>query len=186
MPLPGEAATPGSASPGSASRCIRLAVFCFRRPPTFRRPASRLLSTLFRHIRVMPYHRLRYGFPGTAPKGPPAWFCPFPMVQKRAWPSPDTPGMHSAESGMDAPTGGVPVQEETEIQPHILQLHPDTIFRQTPVHDFVLSPDTVHRDALLLSHRSGGFPVLLRYETPADRPGLQAIRLPPPEVYQQW
>ena len=69
------------------------------------------------------------------------------MVLKRAWPSPDTPGMHSAESGMAAPTGGVPVQEETEIQPHILQLHPDTIFRQTPVHDFVLSPDTVHRDA---------------------------------------
>ena len=67
MPLPGEAATPGSASPGSASRCIRLAV-CFRRPPTFRRPASRLLSTFCHRIQAMPYHRLRCGFPGTAPK----------------------------------------------------------------------------------------------------------------------
>ncbi len=85
---------------------------------------------------------------------------PVPDGAEKSMAFPDTPGMHSAESGMAAPTGGVPVQEETEIQPHILQLHPDTISRQTPVHAFVPSHDTVHRDALLLSHRSGGSPAL--------------------------
>ena len=182
MPLPDAAATPDSSLPGSALQCIRPGAFCFRRLLMFRRPASRLLSTLCRHIPAMPYPHLRYSFPGTVPRVPPAWFCPFPMVQKRALLSPDTPCMHSAESGTAVLPDGAPGQEGKEKQLHTFQFLPDTTCRRKPLHDFAQSHGRMHKDALLLSHRSGGSPILLLYETPADRPDPQSALPPLPAI----
>ena len=146
--------TPGSASPGSAS-CIRLAVFVFR---NLRRSADRPavcchLPSYSRQCLITVW----CGFPSTAPKGPACVVLPVQMVLKKAWPSPDTEyAQCRIRHGADRRRSSTKKETKYNL---IFCNSSDTIFRQTPVHDFVLSPDTVHRDALLLSHRSGGFPV---------------------------